>query len=63
MHQMLQGFIRDTVSKDSKIKLDETKPLYIIEFGAGPGKFTFHLLHVSDHIILLSHDIITTTCK
>ena len=60
---MLQGFIRDTVSKDSKIKLDETKPLYIIEFGAGPGKFTFHLLHVSGHIFLFSHEIINFTCN
>ena len=50
--KLLQGFIRDTVRKDSKIKLDESKPLYIIEFGAGPGKFTFHLLHVKTKIFL-----------
>jgi len=43
---MLEGFLRDTKRNDSKVKLNESEPLYIIEFGAGPGKFTFHFLRV-----------------
>lgn len=48
--QVLQGFIRDCARKTreegptSPLALDPTEPLYIIELGAGSGKFSFFML-------------------
>ena len=42
---MLNGFIDDCYSGSNKLKLDESKPLYIIELGAGLGKFSFHFFN------------------
>jgi tetratricopeptide (TPR) repeat protein len=42
--QVLHGFIRDCNHPDSKIKLDNNEPLYIIELGAGSGKFSYFML-------------------
>lgn len=42
--QILQGFIRDCLSPNSKMKLDPNEPLYIIELGAGSGKFSYFML-------------------
>jgi hypothetical protein len=40
---MLNGFLEDMSKKSNELHLDESKPLYIIELGAGLGKFSFHL--------------------
>ena len=48
--QVLQGFIRDCARKAREegpgchLALDPTEPLYIIELGAGSGKFSFFML-------------------
>lgn len=42
--QVFQGFVRDAASGKTKLKLDPTEPLYIIELGAGSGKFSFFML-------------------
>jgi hypothetical protein len=42
--QVLHGFIRDCSRPDSSIKLDHSEPLYIIELGAGSGKFSYFML-------------------
>lgn len=42
--KILHGFIRDCLKPDSKVKLDTNEPLYIIELGAGAGKFTYFML-------------------
>lgn len=42
--QILHGFIRDCYRPNSKIIIDETEPLYIIELGAGSGKFSYFML-------------------
>lgn len=41
--KVLLGFIRDCMRPDAKVKLSEA-PLYIIELGAGSGKFSFFML-------------------
>jgi hypothetical protein len=46
----LHGFIRDCCRPDSKLKLDPTEPLYIIELGAGSGKFTYFMLKVLEEL-------------
>eukprot|EP00597_Dinobryon_sp_UTEXLB2267_P005946 CAMPEP_0170080272 /NCGR_PEP_ID=MMETSP0019_2-20121128/16458_1 /TAXON_ID=98059 /ORGANISM="Dinobryon sp., Strain UTEXLB2267" /LENGTH=585 /DNA_ID=CAMNT_0010294173 /DNA_START=177 /DNA_END=1934 /DNA_ORIENTATION=- len=40
--KMLRGFLDDCRSDQSEVHLDDSKPLYIIELGAGLGKFSFH---------------------
>ena len=42
--QVLHGFIRDCSHPDSNVKLDHNEPLYIIELGAGSGKFSYFML-------------------
>lgn len=42
--QVLNGFLRDCVRGGGGLKLDRTEPLYIIELGAGSGKFSFFML-------------------
>lgn len=42
--QVFQGFVRDSASGKTKLNLDITEPLYIIELGAGSGKFSFFML-------------------
>lgn len=43
--QVFQGFIRDCVANPKAgLKLDPSEPLYIIELGAGSGKFSFFML-------------------
>ena len=42
--QVLSGFLRDCVRGGGGLKLDRTEPLYIIELGAGSGKFSFFML-------------------
>eukprot|EP01038_Epipyxis_sp_PR26KG_P006670 gene6670-9152_t len=42
--KILHGFIRDCLSPNSKMKLDPNEPLYIIELGAGSGKFSYFML-------------------
>lgn len=41
----MNGFFEDCYSGKTDIKLDETKPLYIIELGSGQGKFSFHFFN------------------
>jgi hypothetical protein len=43
--KILNGFFEDCHSGRSEIRLDETKPLYIIELGSGQGKFSFHFFN------------------
>lgn len=42
--QVFQGFVRDAASATTKLRLDPNEPLYIIELGAGSGKFSFFML-------------------
>lgn len=42
--KVLLGFIKDCQKPDAKVKLDESEPLYIVELGAGSGKFSFFML-------------------
>ena len=49
--QVLQGFIRDCARLTREkgpggtpLALDPTEPLYIVELGAGSGKFSFFML-------------------
>lgn len=42
--QILYGFIQDCSRPNSKIKLDFNEPLYIIELGAGSGKFSYFMI-------------------
>lgn len=42
--QVLSGFLRDCMRGGGGMKLDRTEPLYIIELGAGSGKFSFFML-------------------
>lgn len=41
---MINGFFKDCSSGKASLTLDPKEPLYIIEIGAGHGKFSFHLL-------------------
>eukprot|EP00611_Tribonema_gayanum_P006156 TRINITY_DN15453_c0_g1_i2.p1 TRINITY_DN15453_c0_g1~~TRINITY_DN15453_c0_g1_i2.p1 ORF type:complete len:728 (-),score=271.29 TRINITY_DN15453_c0_g1_i2:407-2533(-) len=41
---VLCGFLRDCMTAKSTMPLDQTQPLYIIELGAGSGKFSFFML-------------------
>mmetsp|Transcript_68258 Transcript_68258/g.134168 ORF Transcript_68258/g.134168 Transcript_68258/m.134168 type:complete len:630 (+) Transcript_68258:26-1915(+) len=42
--KILHGFLRDCFHPNSKMKLDIDEPLYIIELGAGAGKFSFFMM-------------------
>lgn len=42
--KVLVGFIRDCMSPNATMKLDPSEPLYIVELGAGSGKFSFFML-------------------
>lgn len=42
--KVLLGFIRDCMCPDAKVALDPQEPLYIVELGAGSGKFSFFML-------------------
>jgi tetratricopeptide (TPR) repeat protein len=48
--KVLQGFIADCMKPDAKLKLDITEPLYIIELGAGSGKFSYYMLKALDEM-------------
>ncbi|RLN45292.1 hypothetical protein BBJ28_00010005 [Nothophytophthora sp. Chile5] len=41
---MLRAYVRDAMRPDAASPLDPTKPFYIVELGAGSGKFSFYLL-------------------
>lgn len=40
----LYGFLMDCMRPDAKIPLDVDEPLYIVELGAGSGKFSFFMV-------------------
>ena len=42
--KILHGFIRDSHNPATGMGLDPTEPLYIIELGAGAGKFSYFML-------------------
>jgi hypothetical protein len=42
--KVLQGFLRDSSLPNAKMPLDPNEPLYIIELGAGSGKFSYFML-------------------
>ena len=42
--KVLQGFLEDCMSPGAQMKVNPEEPLYIIELGAGSGKFTFFML-------------------
>jgi len=42
--KVLLGFLRDCMSPKSKTPLDPNEPMYIIELGAGSGKFSYFML-------------------
>lgn len=42
--KVLHGFITDCLKPNAKITLDNKEPLYIIELGAGSGKFSYFML-------------------
>jgi len=44
--RVVLGFIDDCSKPNSKVKLDRNHFLYIIELGAGSGKFSFFMLKV-----------------
>ena len=48
--KVLIGFIRDCSHPNSKIKLDHNEPLYIVELGAGSGKFSYFMLKALEEI-------------
>lgn len=50
LSQILQGFIRDCYHPDSKLKLDPNEPLYVIELGAGSGKFSYFILKILEEM-------------
>jgi len=52
--QVLLGFLRDCVQANAKLPLDSSKKLYIIELGAGSGKFSFFMIKVLDALNLVS---------
>lgn len=42
--KVLLGFLRDCKQPNAKLPLDSSEPLYIVELGAGSGKFSFFML-------------------
>ena len=42
--KVLAGFLRDSVQPGAVTPLDPTQPLYVVELGAGSGKFGFFML-------------------
>ena len=42
--KVLLGFIRDCMKPGAKMPLDPNEPLYVIELGAGSGKFSYLML-------------------
>ena len=44
--KVLLGFLHDCMHSDAKLPLDASAPLYIVELGAGSGKFSFFMLSV-----------------
>ena len=51
--KVIFGFLRDCTLPNAKVPLDTSEPLYIIELGAGSGKFSFYILNVLSHICIL----------
>jgi hypothetical protein len=50
--KVLQGYIHDCIKKIGSINVDE--PLYIVELGAGSGKFSFYMLRALEELQELS---------
>lgn len=48
--KVLHGFIMDGLRKNSPMPLDPNEPLYIIELGAGSGKFSFFMIKVLEEM-------------
>jgi hypothetical protein len=46
--KVLLGFLRDCKQPNAKLPLDSSEPLYIVELGAGSGKFSFFMLKVRE---------------
>lgn len=44
--EVLRAFFRDALKPDAKAPLDVNEPFYIVELGAGSGKFSFYFLKV-----------------
>ena len=42
--KVLAGFLRDSVQPGAVTPLDPAQPLYVVELGAGSGKFGFFML-------------------
>jgi len=52
--KVLHGFIQDCLAPNAKMPLDTNEPLYIIELGAGSGKFSFFMLKALEELQAIS---------
>jgi len=52
--KVLHGFIKDCLAPNAKMPLDTNEPLYIIELGAGSGKFSFFMLKALEELQAIS---------
>jgi len=48
--KVLLGFIRDCTGPNAKMRLDPSEPLYVVELGAGSGKFSFFMLRALNEL-------------
>lgn len=49
--KVLQGFLQDGLRDNAILPLDVNEPLYIVELGAGSGKFTYFMLKYLTEIL------------
>lgn len=52
--KVIFGFLRDCTSSKAKLPLDASEPLYIVELGAGSGKFSFYILKAINELSQIS---------
>ena len=48
--KVLHGYLSDGIRAGAKTPVDPSEPLYIIELGAGSGKFSFYMLKALDEM-------------
>lgn len=48
--QVLHGFIQDCLKANAAMPLDVNEPLYIVELGAGSGKFSYFMLRAMEEM-------------
>ena len=48
--KVLHGYLKDCLKANAKSPIDQNEPVYIIELGAGSGKFSFYMLKALDEM-------------